>query len=276
MEESDACSRSIDHRRAHDPGRVRQSILVTRSPARNAIAVAEFTIAQILNCARMIPLAYAALTRGEYVLPEGAAANTNTKDVIWNHPGIPVKPCDVFKGKEVYEATLGLVGYGSIGQLVAARAAALGMKVLFFDPYAPAVPSGSANVERVDSLEMLLSSADFVSLHAKTTQETTGLINAKTLAMMKPDAYLINTARGALVNQADLIYALKNRVIAGAALDVFESEPLVLGNELLSLDTVIITPHIGGATKDVIRHHSESVWRNLRAYLSGDTLPDKI
>jgi len=102
------------------------------------------------------------------------------------------------------------------------------------------------------------------------------MINERTIALMKPTAYLVNTARGALIRQTDLIAALKKKIIAGAALDVFETEPLVSGDEILSLDNIICTPHIGGATKDVIRHYSESVWRNLEAYLSGAALPDLV
>mgnify|MGYP002410334897 FL=1 len=251
-----------------------RGIQVTRSPARNAIAVAEFTIAQILNCARMIPFAYTALKRGEYVLPPGGTPNTNSKDVIWSHPGLPVKPYVVFKGREIAGSTLGIVGFGSIGRLVAERAAALGMRVLFFDPYLPETETEKA--ERVKTLEELLSRSDFVSLHAKTTAETEGMIDTVALARMKPTAYLVNTARGALIRQSDLVLALRSRTIAGAALDVFETEPLVRGDEIFELDNLIYTPHIGGATKDVIRHHSESVWRNLRAFLAGEIPPDRV
>lgn len=253
-----------------------RGILVTRSPARNAIAVAEFTIAQILNCARMIPYAYTALRYGEYMLPAGTVPRADTKDVIWSHPALPVKPYAVFKGREIFGSLLGIVGYGSIGRLVAERALALGMRVEFFDPYAPASLSGTETVARANSLEELLARADFVSLHAKTTPETTGMINKGALSKMKPTAYLINSARGALIRQADLVQALKDGAIAGAALDVFETEPLVLGDEILDLNNLIYTPHIGGATRDVIRHHSESVWRNLDAFRAGEPLPDLI
>jgi len=224
----------------------------------------------------MIPFAYSALKRGEYVLPAGAAPNSNSKDVIWSHPGIPTKPYAVFKGREISGAVLGIIGYGAIGRLVSERARAMGMRIVYFDPYAPAGNSGTETAVRAETLEELLRAADFVSLHAKTTPDTTGMINERTIALMKPTAYLVNTARGALIRQTDLIAALKKKIIAGAALDVFETEPLVSGDEILSLDNIICTPHIGGATKDVIRHHSESVWRNLEAYLSGAALPDLV
>lgn len=250
-------------------------ILVSNSPGRNVEAVAEFTIAQILNCARFIPFAFRALGRGEYLLPEGAERRCFPGDVIWYQPGLwPGRPYFDFRGRQIEGSVLGIVGYGLIGRKVADRARNLGMKVVYYEPYPHPECPEPENSERIGTLEELLARADFVSLHARLTPETEGMINAGTLARMKPSAFLVNTARGSLVRQADLVEALKHNIIAGAALDVFEKEPLERDDEILALENCLCTPHLSGATREVITNHSVCVRRNLEAYLSGIPLPN--
>ncbi len=143
--------------------------------------------------------------------------------------------------------TVGLIGCGNIGSRTAARCLAMEMNVLCYDPYKPAkdFPEG---VEVVRDLDRIFKESDFVSLHAPNTSVTRNMVNKKTLEMMKPTAFLINTARGALVNESDLYDACKNHVIAGAALDAIVHEPILPDMPLVNLDNVLITPHVGGNT----------------------------
>ena len=151
--------------------------------------------------------------------------------------------------------TLGLVGCGNIGSRVAVRALALEMNVLAYDPYKPAkdFPDG---VEVVRDLNRIFTECDYVSLHAPSTPVTKNMINKETLAMMKPTAILINTARGALVVEEDLYEACKNGVITAAGLDAIRQEPVDPKNPLLTLDNVIIYPHIGGNTAEAAHRAS--------------------
>lgn len=141
--------------------------------------------------------------------------------------------------------TVGLIGCGNIGSRVAKRCLAMEMNVLCYDPYKPAAdfPDG---VEVVRDLERIFRESDYVSLHAPNTSVTRNMVNKETLSMMKPTAFLINTARGALVNEADLYEACKNHVIAGAGLDAVAHEPILPDMPLTTLDNVLITPHVGG------------------------------
>lgn len=141
--------------------------------------------------------------------------------------------------------TVGIIGCGNIGSRTAKRCLAMEMNVLCYDPYKPACdfPDG---VEVVRDLDRIFKESDYVSLHAPNTSVTKNMVNKDTLAMMKPTAFLINTARGALVNEDDLYEACKNGVIAGAGLDAVAQEPILPGMPLTTLDNVLITPHVGG------------------------------
>ncbi|NLG26328.1 MAG: C-terminal binding protein, partial [Chloroflexi bacterium] len=143
---------------------------------------------------------------------------------------------------QVHHETLGLVGFGNIGRAMAARGKTLGMRVLAHDPYVPQAAFDAADVQRVD-LDTLARESDYISLHVPATPETRGLIDARFLALMKPNAYLINTSRGAIVNEPDLIAALQQGHIAGAGLDVFAAEPLPADSPLIAMDQVVLTPH---------------------------------
>ena len=143
------------------------------------------------------------------------------------------------------------------------------MKVIGYDPYVPDKIFKENHIKKAE-LGYLLKNADFVSLHAKITEETVNLIDEKELSIMKNTAYLINTARGALINQKALYEALLSKQIAGAAIDVFESEPLVSQDPLIDLDNLILTPHIGGASYDVVHHHSKMAIRDILCFLEGE------
>lgn len=174
-------------------------------------------------------------------------------------------------GADFVGATLGLVGFGRIGQAVAKRAAGFDMRIIYYDPSQPPIPGLSA--QPVDSLETLLHDADFVSLHVPLNAKTRHLINAETLALMKPTAILINTARGPVVDPAALYTALHTQQIFAAALDVTDPEPLPADHLLLTLDNCLIVPHIASASKITRDKMALMAAENLIAGLQGKRLP---
>ncbi len=210
-----------------------RKITILNTPGRNARAVAECTVGLILSEIRNLARSYAELRKGNW-----------TRDYP-NRAEIP----------ELCGKTVGLVGYGAIARLVAQYLTAFGSKILAYDPY---VQGETGNVEIVD-LPTLLKSSDIVSLHARYSKETHHLIGKEQLALMKPSAVLINTARSGLVDEKALVESLQKRQIMGAALDVFDEEPLPQGHPLLSLDNATITPHLAGSTIDAFLN-SPKLW----------------
>ena len=180
-------------------------------------------------------------------------------------------------GTKITGKTLGLIGMGRIAQAMARKAHhGFGMKIIFTDPYPPAqsVIDG-LQAEMVDSVEDVLRQADFVSLHCPGGKETYHLLNSERLALMKPSAYLINSARGDVVDNQALIEALKNRSIAGAGLDVFEGEPK-LDPGFLELDNAVLLPHLGSATLETRVAMGNRVLENLEAFFNGTPMGDQI
>ncbi|MBI2970378.1 MAG: D-glycerate dehydrogenase, partial [Gammaproteobacteria bacterium] len=180
-------------------------------------------------------------------------------------------------GARVSGKTLGLIGMGRIARAMAHRAHhGFGMKILFTDPYPPApeVIRGLA-AEARDSVEQVLREADFVSLHCPGGRETHHLMNAGRLSLMKPSAFLINSARGDVIDQHALIEALKTHVIAGAALDVYEGEPAV-PEELKHMENVVVLPHLGSASTETRIAMGMRVLENLRAFFAGKEPRDRV
>ncbi len=210
-----------------------RKITILNTPGRNARAVAECTIGLILSEIRNLARSYAELRQGNW-----------TRDYP-NRAEIP----------ELCGKTVGLVGFGAIARLVAHYLTAFGSKILAYDPF---VQGDTGNVEIVD-LPTLLKSSDIVSLHARYSKETHHLIGREQLALMKPNAVLINTARSGLVDEKALIDCLQKRQITGAALDVFDEEPIPKGHPILSLDNATITPHLAGSTIDAFLN-SPKLW----------------
>lgn len=201
----------------------RKGIAVINAGESVAVAVAELTLGLMLSLARSIPHAHFSVKEGR-----------------WEKHS--------FVGIQLQGKTLGIIGFGRIGKALAKRALALEMKVIAFDPFIPREEAVSLGVTLVP-LEELLRNSDFVSIHVPLTPRTRGMIGWKELSLMKPSAYLINTARGGIVDEAALARALEEGRIAGAALDVFENEP-PLNSPLLKSDKVIFTPHIGASTRE--------------------------
>ncbi|MEW6638211.1 MAG: phosphoglycerate dehydrogenase [Actinomycetota bacterium] len=202
----------------------KRGILVANAPESNTVAAAEHTLGLMLAVARRIPVADATLRAGE-----------------WKR--------SAFKGVEVAEKTLGLIGLGHVGTIVARGALGMGMRVLAYDPYVSEDRMRSMNVERAESADEVFEQSDFVSLHVPLTPQTTGMVDEGALARMKPTAYLINVARGGIVDETALYNALKQGTIAGAALDVFETEPTT-DSPLFGLPNVVVTPHLGASTAE--------------------------
>jgi lactate dehydrogenase-like 2-hydroxyacid dehydrogenase len=180
-------------------------------------------------------------------------------------------------GTHVTGKTLGLVGMGRIAKAVAQRAHhGFGMRIIFSDPFPPSAEEARRlGAERRDTVEEVLREADFVSLHCPATPETRHLINAERLRLMKPEAILVNTARGDVVDEAALVAALKARVLAGAGLDVFEREPQVAA-ELTTMENVVLLPHLGSATQDTRVAMGMRALENLKLFFAGEPPRDRV
>jgi len=207
---------NIDHKDAKEMG-----IEVRNTPTASSASVAELAIGHMFSLARHIPRATESLKKGEWLKKK-------------------------LKGTELAAKTLGIVGIGRIGKETAKRAKALGMNVIAYDPYIK--QSGIEGVSMTD-FDNLLSLSDYISLHIPHTDETHHLLSSSAFEKMKETSYLVNCARGGVIDEDALYYALSNGKIAGAAFDVFETEPPVK-NKLLSLDNFFCTPHIGASTKE--------------------------
>lgn len=210
----------------------------------NAISVAEYVFAAMFSFSRPLE-----------------KASQDVKQGNWNRK--------LFTREEIYGKTLGLIGVGEIGARLASRARAMGMKVIGYDPFLPPYELACTDIGVcMTSLESVLAESDYVSLHVPLNDKTRNLINKDSLSSMKKTAYIINTARGGIINEDDLYEALKSNVIAGAALDVLSKEPPT-GNKLLELDNIIVTPHIAGLTEEAQVRTSELVARECAKVLHG-------
>jgi len=216
----------------------RRGVVVLNAPGGNVISAAEFAFALMLALVRRIPQADASLKAGK-----------------WER--------NRFRGAELHGKTLGLIGAGRIGSEVAKRARAFGMQVVVHDPYLSPERAGEMGVELV-ALAALLQSADVVSIHTPLTDETRGLIGSDQLRLMKPTAYLINAARGGVVDEVALAAALEEKKLAGAALDVFEEEPVSADHPLLKLDNVVAVAHLGAATQEAQTHSGIEICEAVR------------
>jgi len=243
-------------------------IPVLHTPGRNTQTAAEFTLGLMLAEAHRIARAHHALRSGRYLgapATEFSAADRSC-DVTWKLDG--ESPFKDFQGVELAGRCLGIIGLGRIGSRVAQLAQALEMRVLAYSPYTSPTQAGALNVQLVN-LDSLLQQADFISVHARVTGETWGMLGEREFNLMKPSAYLISVSRAAVIDQAALIKALEQRRIAGAALDVFWFEPLPANHPLLALENVTLTPHLAGATSEVQERHSQIIVDDVIAWLDG-------
>lgn len=221
----------------------RHDAIVFHTPGANNQAVADHTFALMLNVARKIIYCDQSLRQNR-----------------WEHTKI--------MGLELWQKTLGLIGLGAIGRCVALRARGFEMKVVAHDPFWPQEFAAEQGIARVAVAE-LLEVSDVISIHAPLTPENRGMIDLKALKTMKPTAILINAARGGIVNEADLYHALKDKIIAGAGIDVFEKEPPT-DSPLLALDNVVLTPHTAAFTFEGMNNMSVGVVVQLIEYARGE------
>ena len=191
------------------------------------------------------------------------------KDGKWGHR-LGMLPYDLF-GKTVL-----IIGFGRIGTRTAKRCLAMEMSVLIYDPYKSAAEIKAAGCEQVSDLDAALPRADFVSIHCPKTPETVGMFNAARLKRMKATAYLINTARGGIVDEPALYDALVGGKLAGAGLDVFEQEPPPSGHSLFELPNVIMAPHVAGVTREAVDRMSEQTARNILSALDGEPIRQNV
>lgn len=225
-------------------------VIVMNTPGGNTTATCELTFSMMMALARNIPQAHGSMVAGE-----------------WNRKA--------FKGVELYGKILGVLGMGRIGGEVARRAVAFGMRVMAYDPYITPSRAKALQVE-LASLEDIYAAADFITVHMPMTDETRGMLNKDTFATMKPSVRLLNCARGGIINEADLCEALKDGKIAGAALDVYESEPLAKDSPLRDCPNLILTPHLGASTVEAQDNVGLEVAQGISDYLLHGSLMNSI
>ncbi len=229
----------------------RRGIIVLNAPGGNTVSTAEHAFSLLLCVARRIPPAEASVRAGN-----------------WDRKN--------FEGVELYNKTLGVIGMGRIGSELSRRAIAFGMRVVAYDPYLSATRARSLQVELVDELDDLLASADFISLHTPLTAETHHLVDLARLRKTKRGARIINCARGGLIDETALAAALQDRHVAGAALDVFETEPLPADSPLRSAPNLVLTPHLGASTAEAQESVGIEIAQSIRAALLEGTIRNAV
>ncbi len=226
-----------------------QGIMVVNAPTSNITSAAELAVSLLLASARNIVPANIALKKGEWKRSK-------------------------FTGIELSEKTIGIVGFGRIGVLVAQRLAGFGVHLIAYDPFVQPAKAATHNVRMV-SLDELLEQSDFITVHLPKTPETAGLIGEEALKIVKPTVRIINASRGGIVNEQALFTALKEGRVAGAGIDVYDSEPCT-DSPLFTLDQVVSTPHLGASTDEAQEKAGIAVAKSVRLALSGELVPDAV
>lgn len=224
-------------------------VMVVNAPTSNIISAAELAIGHLLSLSRNIPDAHHSMREGQ-----------------WKRSS--------FSGVELYEKTIGIIGLGRIGALVAERLQGFGATLIGFDPYVQPARAAQMGVE-LTTLDDLMARSDFITVHIPRTPETTGLIGEQQLAMAKPSLRIVNASRGGIIDEDALVQALQSGTIAGAGLDVFVNEPPT-GSALLTAPNVILTPHLGASTEEAQEKAGVSVARSVRLALAGELVPDAV
>ncbi len=226
-----------------------QGVMVVNAPTSNVISAAELAIGHIMSLARNIP-----------------AANSSMQAGKWQR--------SAFSGVELYEKTIGIIGLGRIGTLVAQRLAGFGSTLIGYDPYVTQARAEQLSVELVD-MDDLMKRSDFITIHIPKLPETTGMISTEQFAIAKPNLRIVNCSRGGIIDEEALYEALVSGKIAGAGLDVYVSEPPI-GSALIGLENIQLTPHLGASTDEAQEKAGVSVARSVRLALAGDLVPDAV
>jgi len=225
-------------------------VMVVNAPTSNIISAAELTVGHILSLARHIPAAHGSLADGQWKRSK-------------------------YTGTELYEKTVGIIGLGRIGALIAARLQAFGVEIIAYDPYVTAARAQQLGV-RLVTLDELIATSDFITIHMPKTPETTGMIGTEQLKAMKKSAFVVNVARGGLIDEDALAEALEAGEIAGAGLDVFVSEPPAADARILRAPNVVLTPHLGASTEEAQEKAGVAVAKSVKLALEGDLVPDAV
>jgi D-3-phosphoglycerate dehydrogenase len=231
------------------PAATAAKVLVVNAPTSNIVSAAELAVSLLLAVARNV-----------------VPANLALKDGKWKR--------SQFGGVELQDKTVGIIGMGKIGMLVATRLAGFDMKFVAYDPYVTVAPTGGPKIEMVP-LDQLLAQSDFITIHIPKTAETTGLINAAALKKMKPTAFVINAARGGVLDETALYQALVAGELAGAGLDVYATEPCT-DSPLFALDNVVATPHLGASTEEAQEKAGVAVAESVVAAFAGAEVPGAV
>ena len=231
------------------PAATAAGVMVVNAPTSNIVSAAELAIALLLASARFVSPAHGALRNGKWARSK-------------------------YTGAELFEKTLGIVGFGRIGQLVAHRMQAFGMSVIAYDPYLQPARAAQLNVELVE-LDELLKRSDFITIHLPKTKETANLIGVDALKKVKPQVRIINAARGGVLDETALYNAIKEGRVAGAGLDVYSTEPCT-DSPLFELDQVVATPHLGASTDEAQERAGIAVAVSVRKALGGELVPDAV
>jgi D-3-phosphoglycerate dehydrogenase / 2-oxoglutarate reductase len=231
------------------PAATAAGVLVVNAPTSNIVSAAELAVSLLLAVARNVVPANLALKKGQWKRSQ-------------------------FGGVELQGKTVGIIGMGKIGMLVAQRLAGFDMKFVAYDPYVASAPKGGPEIKMV-SLDELLAASDFVTIHIPKTPETAGLIDSAALAKMKPTAFVINAARGGVLDEDALFDAIKSGTIAGAGLDVYATEPCT-DSPLFALDNVVATPHLGASTEEAQEKAGVAVAESVVAAFAGSVVPGAV
>lgn len=226
-----------------------KGIKVSNTPGANNNSAAEHALSLMLT-----------------LLRKTAWANQSMQSSKWNK--------SAFTGNELWKKRVGIIGFGRIGQLLAKRLSGFEPEVMFFDPLVYQSPLKYAT--KVNDINEIFKSCDIISVHVPLLESTKNLINQTTLSMMKENCIIINAARGGIVHEGDLINALKENKIAGAALDVFEKEPLEENSPLRGIDNLILTPHLGGSTEEAQYRVGEMAQRQLKEFFENNNLLNEV
>jgi len=227
----------------------KRGIVVMNTPGGSTITTGEHTVAMMISLAKMIPDATATMKAGRWEKKK-------------------------YMGTELFNKILGIVGIGRVGSIVSSRAQGLGMKVIAYDPFISAEIAEKMGIAIV-TLDEVLEKSDFITVHTPLTKETRGIIDSKAIAKMKDGVFLINCARGGIIKEQDLLEGLKSGKIGGAALDVFEEEP-TKNMELLALDNVICTPHLGASTDEAQKNVAIAVAHQIVDYLTSGEIKNAV
>lgn len=228
------------------PAATEAGVLVVNAPTSNIVSAAELAVGLLMASARNIVPANLALKSGKWARSK-------------------------FGGVELQDKTVGIIGMGKIGLLVAKRLAGFDMKFVAYDPYVKQAPTGGPEIKMVE-LDELLKVSDFITLHLPKTAETVGLINADALKKVKPNVHIINAARGGVLDETALLDALNEGRVAGAGLDVYAAEPCT-DSPLFALDQVVATPHLGASTEEAQEKAGVAVAQSVVAFFAGNEVP---